>query len=144
MKFPRHAQILRSRFDVAPFAIVLFLLVFFLLLAALLPVPGLRLRLEPPAAANLPGVDAPTVALALDAQGNLYFANRRVSEPELTNQLAAAVAAATAPLTLIIHADKVVTYDQLTHLALLARTAGITNSLLATLPRAEAVPAATP
>ena len=41
------------------------------------------------------------------------------------------------PLTLVIHADKAVTYDQLVHLTLLARDAGIHNALLATLPRSR-------
>ncbi len=42
------------------------------------------------------------------------------------------------PLTLVIHADKSVTYEQLLHLTLLARSPGIgiTNILLATLPTA--------
>ena len=35
MKFPRNARLLRSPFDVAPFAAVFFLLVIFLMLAAL-------------------------------------------------------------------------------------------------------------
>ena len=50
MKFPRSAKILRSQFDVAPFAAVFFTLLIFLLLAALLPVPGLRMSLTPPTA----------------------------------------------------------------------------------------------
>ena len=45
MKFPRNARLLRSPFDVAPFVAVFFLLVIFLMLAALLPTPGLPLRL---------------------------------------------------------------------------------------------------
>ncbi len=44
-------------------------------------------------------------------------------------------------LTLVIHADKTVTEDQLIHLALLARDAGIQNALLATLPRLINAPA---
>ena len=44
------------------------------------------------------------------------------------------------PLTLVIHADKSVTYEQLVHLTLLARDAGITNALLATLPRVVDAP----
>jgi biopolymer transport protein ExbD len=39
------------------------------------------------------------------------------------------------PLTLVIHADASVTYNQLLHLTLLARSVGIRDSLLATLPR---------
>ena len=45
MKFPRHSRLLRSSFDLAPFATVLFLLVMFLLLGAFLPTSGLPLRL---------------------------------------------------------------------------------------------------
>ena len=58
-----------------------------------------------------------------------------VSEAQLNSSLSNAVKISRAPLTLVIHADKSVTEDQLIHLALLARAAGITNALLATLPR---------
>jgi biopolymer transport protein ExbD len=141
MKFPRNAKILRSEFDVAPFAAVFFVVVIFLLLGALMPTPGIRL--QPPTAGDLPGTDQPTVAMAVDAQGNLYFTNGIVTESQLKFALAAAVKSAPEPLTLVIHADKSVTYDQLAHLALLARQPGIgiTNLLLATLPRAEDAPA---
>ena len=137
MKFPRNAKILRSYFDAAPFAAVFFVLVMFLLLAALLPTAGIPL--QPPAAADLPGVDQPTVAVAVDAQGLLYFENQMVTEAQLKTQLAVAARTTHEPLTLVIHADKRVTYEQLAHLALLARAPeiGITNLLLATLPRAE-------
>ena len=139
MKFPRNAKILRSHFDVAPFAAVFFVLVIFLLLGALLPTAGIPL--QPPSAADLPGVDKPTVAIAVDANGQLYFENQLIAEPQLTNRLAAAASASREPLTLVIHADKAVTYDQLAHFVLLARDAGITNTLLATLPRAGVAPA---
>jgi len=45
---------------------------------------------------------------------------------------------ARAPLTLIVHADQSVTYDRLVRLTLLARDAGITNAVFATLPRDDA------
>lgn len=134
MKFPRNAELLHSPFEIAPFASVFFLLVVFLLLAELLPTPGIPFRL--PAASNLPGVDGPTVAVAVDAGGRFYFANQIVSEAQLIPSLSNAVKTARAPLTLVIHADKTVTEDQLIHLTLLARDVGITNALLATLPRA--------
>ena len=135
MKFPRNAKILRSPFEMAPFAAVLFLLVMFLLLAVLLPVQGLRVQLQPPAAGDLPGVDTPTVAVAVDSGGRYYFKNQIVtSEMQLSNDLRAAAGNSRAPLTLVIHADKSVTEDQLIHLALMARAAGIQNALLATLP----------
>ncbi|MEI6077984.1 MAG: biopolymer transporter ExbD [Verrucomicrobiota bacterium] len=135
MKFPRNAKILRSQFDIAPFAAVFFCLVLLLLLGTLLPTVGLPLL--PPSAADLPGATGPLMALAVDAGGQLYFENGKVNETQLTNRFAA-LAATREPLTLIIHADQAVTYGQLAHIVLLARHAGITNSLLATLPRVEA------
>ena len=137
MKLPRTAKILRNQFDVAPFAAVFFALLIFLLLAALLPVSGLRMDLTPPTADDLPGVSQPVVAIAVDSQNRLYFENQLVTEAVLQTSLAAAVKGAREPLTLVIHADKAVSYDALAHLALLARAPeiGITNLLLATLPR---------
>ena len=137
MKCPRTAKILRNQFDVAPFAAVFFALLIFLLLAALLPVSGLRMDLTPPTADDLPGVSQPVVAIAVDSQNRLYFENQLVTEAVLKTSLAAAVKGAREPLTLVIHADKAVSYDALAHLALLARAPeiGITNLLLATLPR---------
>jgi biopolymer transport protein ExbD len=136
MRFPRSAKILRSQFDVAPFAAVFFALLILLLLGGLMPVPGLRVSLQPPTADDLPGVDQPALAVAVDNQGRLYFRNQIVSEPVLKSNLVAAVSNAHEPLTLIIHADKSVSYEELAHLAQLARAPGIgiTNLLLATLP----------
>jgi biopolymer transport protein ExbD len=139
MKFPRNSRLLRSPFDFAPFAAVLFLLVIFLMLGAFAPTSGLPLRL--PVADNLPGTDKPTVTVALDANGRLYFANQIVTEDKLKSELKSAVQKSRAPLTLVIQADKTVTYDQFIHLTLLARDAGIQDALLATLPRATAVSA---
>ncbi len=142
MKFPRTARILRSQFDAAPFAAVFFSLLILLLLAALLPVPGLRMNLQPPAADDLPGVNRPVIALAVDSQNRLFFDNRLVTEKVLRTSLVAAIKGARQPLTLVIHADKSVSYEELAHLALLAREPeagnprlGITNLVLATLPR---------
>jgi biopolymer transport protein ExbD len=136
MKFPRTAKILRNQFDIAPFAALFFCVVMLLMLAALLPVPGLQMSLQPPSAADLPGIAQPAVHVAVDGQGRLYLENQIVSEPVLKTSLAAAVKTAGAPLALVVHADKSVSYDQLTRLALLAREPGIgiTNLLLATLP----------
>jgi|HubBroStandDraft_3_1064219.scaffolds.fasta_scaffold297983_2 biopolymer transport protein ExbD len=136
MRFPRNTRLLRSPFDVAPFAAVFFLLVIFLILAALLPTPGLRL----PLADDLPGTDKPSVAVAVDSSGRFYFANQIVSEAQLKSNLYAAVRNSREPLTLVVHADKAVTYEQLVHLTLLARDAKIQNVLLATLPRVVNAP----
>ena len=142
MKFPRNSKLLRSPFDMAPFAAVFFLLVIFLLLGAFLPTPGFPLRL--PVAANLPGTGGPTVSLAMDADGRCFFENQVMTQAQLAPKLHAAAAASPAPLTLIINADKQVTYDQLIQITLLARDAGITNALLATLPVAGARTAGAP
>jgi biopolymer transport protein ExbD len=135
MKFPRNAKILRSHFDVAPFAAVFFVLLIFLMLGALIPTAGIPL--QPPGADDLPGTDQPPVAMAVDAAGNLYFKNEIVSERVLINSLVVATKSERVPLTLIIHADKTVSYDTLVHLSLLARNCGITNIWLATLPQME-------
>jgi biopolymer transport protein ExbD len=133
MKFPRNTRLLRNPFDVAPFAAVFFLLVIFLMVATLLPTPGIPLQL--PVANDLPGTDKLPLAMAVDSGGRFYFANQLVSEAQLKSDLSAAAKNSREPLTLVIHADKTVTYEQLVHLMLLARDAKITNALLATLPR---------
>jgi biopolymer transport protein ExbD len=144
MKFPRTAKILRSQFDVTPFAAVFFALMILLMLGGLMPVSGLRMDLQPPAAADLPGMNGPTLAIAVDAQNRLYLENQIVTEAVLRTTLAAKAKAAHEPLTLVIHADKLVNYEELAHLALLARSpeAGntnlsITHIVLATLPQAS-------
>ena len=135
MKFPRNAKIIRSHFDVAPFAAVFFVLLIFLMLAGLLPTAGIPLR--PPEARDLPGTDQATIAMAVDANGNLYYQNQIVTERVLANNLMVATNTIHAPITLVIHADKTVSYETLAHLSLLARECGITNALLATLPSVE-------
>ena len=140
MKFPRNTRLLRSPFDVAPFAAVLFLLVIFLMLGALLPVQGLHVELQPPTASDLPGTDKPSVAVAIDSSGRFYFANKIIAENELSDDLAAAEKNSREPLTLVIHADKLVPYEQLVRLTMVAREAGIRDVLLATLPRVISTP----
>jgi biopolymer transport protein ExbD len=132
MRFPRSARILQGRLDAAPFATVLFLLVILLALGSLVYTPGIRL--SPPMAEDLSGTDEPTLSVALDANGSLYFDNQWIDESKLTNELRKAVSASPEPLTLLVHADKRATYDMLLHLAILARQVGITNSRLAALP----------
>ena len=138
MKFPRHSRLLRGPFDMAPFAAVLFLLVIFLMLGALVPISGLPLQF--PVADSLPGTDKPTVTVAVDADGRFYFANQIVAKDKLKSALKTAAQKSREPLTLVIQADKAVTYDQFIHLTLLARDAGIQNALLATLPRVATAP----
>jgi biopolymer transport protein ExbD len=140
MKFPRNAKLLRSPFDVAPFAAVFFLLILFLLLGSLLPAPGLSLNLPGAGAYNLPGTDRPTVSLAIDSSGRMFYASQIVTENQLSDQLRHAVAASRSPLTLIIQADQTNSYGQVVRVALIAGNAGIYNTLLALQPRIVSAP----
>jgi len=133
MKFPRNARIFRGRLDVAPFAAVFFLLAIFLMLASLVYTPGVNLEL--PVADELPGTDKPTIAVAIDGNGRLYFENQLIDEARLTASLRHAVSNSPAPLTLVVQADKAVNYERLIALSLIARDAGIRSAWLATLPR---------
>ena len=136
MKFPRNARIFRGQLDAAPFAAVLFLLVIFLMLGSLVYTPGVLLQL--PVANDLPGTDKPTIAVAIDGNGRLFFENQGIEENQLRGRLRQA-AKQTPELTLLVQADKSVSYDMLMRLTLLARDAGISQAWLATLPRPGAV-----
>lgn len=133
MKFPRNARIFRGQLDAAPFATVLFLLVLFLMLSTRVYTPGVRLQL--PVADNLSGTDKPTVAVAIDGQGRLYFENQMLDSKQLALRLRDLSKGSAEPLTLLVQADRAVTYEQLMQLTLLARDAGINDAWLATLPR---------
>jgi biopolymer transport protein ExbD len=141
MKFPRNARIFRGRLDAAPFAAVFFLLMIFLMLASLVYTPGVHIQL--PVAADLPGTDKPTVQVAIDKSGQLYFENEAKGEQELKDKLIAA-RKKSGELTLVVQADRAVSYEQLLHVVLLARDAGIRDALLATLPQPLSPPAPRP
>jgi biopolymer transport protein ExbD len=142
MRFPRNAKIFKGQLDAAPFAGVFFLLVIFLLLAALIYTPGVRVQL--PEAVSLPGTDHPTLAVALDASGQLFFDNQIIQPAELKARLRDTVKESSEPITLVVRADKSVRYETLIRLTLLAREAGVKEALLATLPRPFEPPAASP
>ena len=141
MRFLRNARIIRGHLDAAPFAAVFFLLVMFMMLGSLVYTPGARIRLQLPEAKDLPGTDRPTVSVAVDADGRLYYENQWIEEAALARRLQAAAKQSPEPLTLVVQADKSVSYEKCLRLALLARDAGIAEALLATLPRAYESPA---
>jgi biopolymer transport protein ExbD len=136
MKFPRNARIFRGQLDAAPFAAVLFLLVIFLMLGSLVYTPGVPLQL--PVANDLPGTDKPTIAVAIDANGRLFYENQSIEENPLRSRLRQAVKQSP-EITLLVQADKAVNYDMLIRLTLLARDAGIAQAWLATLPRPSSI-----
>jgi biopolymer transport protein ExbD len=134
MRFPRHARILRSQLDAAPFAAVFFLLVMFMMLGSLVYTPGARLELRLPQANGMMGTDKPTVSVAIDGDGRLYYQNQWIEENALRSKLKEVASSSAEPVTLVVQADKSVSYERLMHLALLARDARIQEVLLATLP----------
>ena len=140
MRFPRNAKILRGHLEVAPFACVFVLLLMFILMQPNF-VFTTGVRVELPATDALPGTLNPTVVVAVDRVGQLYFANQIVSEPELQSHLASAVAryrAGRQNLTLVVQADKLVPHERLVRLAEVARAAGIREVLQATRPSPHA------
>jgi len=124
--------------DAAPFAIVFFLLVIFMMLGSLLYTPGVHLQL--PVADDLPGMDKPAVQVAIDKSGRYYFASTPVAEAELLEKLKSSVSNSAQPLTLVVMADEAVPWKMLLRLRLLARNAGISDVMLAALPRPIASP----
>ena len=136
MKFPRNARIFRGQLDAAPFAAVFFLLVIFVMLGSLIYTPGVPLQL--PVANDLPGTDKPTVSVAIDGNGRLYYENQSIEETQLRGRLRLAVKNSP-DIALLVLADKAVSYDMLMRLTMLARDAGISQAWLATLPRPSAV-----
>ena len=139
MKFPRNARIFQGRLDAAPFASVLFLLVIFLMAGSLVYTPGVRLQL--PTSIGLPGLDKPSVAVAVDKNGQFYFENQWIEESELRARLSQKAKSAKEPLTLLVRADQEATSEMLVHLTSLAREVGIPQAFLAVLPRPLAEPA---
>ena len=133
MKLPRNAKIFSGQLDAAPFAAIFFLLVLFVLLGLLVYTPGVKINL--PVATDLPGTDQAVVAVAVDQAGKFYFDNQLLSEALLKTRLAAAVKKSAEPLTLLVQADKPVSYETIIHLSLLARDAGMKEAVLATLPQ---------
>ncbi len=132
MKLSRNARLLRTQLDIAPFVCVLFLIILLLLIGGASYKPGVRLNL--PVADNLPGTDKPTIAVAIDSNGRFYFEHRLVEEKQLQADLKREVKRFGAPLVLLMQADEKVPCSVLVHMTMLAREAGISEALLATLP----------
>ncbi len=134
MKLPRRAKILCGLPDAAALACVVFLTVILLMLtSSLVYTPGVRVEL-PPATAPLPGAQHPSVIVALDRSGQLYYQNQLLDEEVLKERLAAEVKRARTGLTLVLQADKAVAYEVIVRVAQLARDAGIKETFLATRP----------
>jgi biopolymer transport protein ExbD len=136
MKYPRNARIFRGQLDAAPFVGVFFLLAIFLILqSSLVFIPGVKVEL--PEAAAMGGTTNPTVVVAVDRNGLVYYGNQVIDDVKLKGELTDLVKkyhALNASLTLVIQADKFVAYDAMVRLGQLAREAGIKEILQATRP----------
>ena len=133
MRFPRNRQIFRGQLDVAAFASVLFLMLIFILLRSqLVFTPGIPIRL--PEAEDMPGVIGRTVVVAVDSSGQYYFDNQLTHERPLRQRLKEKVSESSEPVTLIIQADKSVSWEELSRLGMLARKAGVRDAVIATRP----------
>jgi biopolymer transport protein ExbD len=139
VKFPRNARMFKGQLDAAPFACVLFCLLIFLLLALVVPIPGIPIHL-PDAVPGQTGVEGPRITVALDAggpqnpQGTIYFEEQIIGEQELQRRLTQEVRKYQKPPTLILQADKNATVGQLVNLERLAERAGIKDIHQETLP----------
>jgi biopolymer transport protein ExbD len=133
MRFQRNIKMLRGQLPAAAFITVCFLLLLFFIPGLLVHTPGVHLRL--PTAIGLGGVEGPTIDVAVDPNGRYFFAGELVDAAALRAQLEVAIANSPEPLTLVVHADREVTYEHLLRVTLVGREAGIENALLATLPR---------
>lgn len=141
MKFPQHTRIFRGQLDMAAFAGVFLLLTLFLLLhTSLVFTPGIPINL--PESAALPGTRNPTVFVAVDWNGQIYFEDQAINDDALKEKLRTAVGRSKEPLTLVVLADKETRYDVIVRVGLLARETGIREMLQATRPEAVPVPTA--
>src|SRR5690349_3943279 len=107
MRFPRNARITKGSLEAAPWAAVMFLLVIFIMLCGLLYTPGVRVQL--PLADELPGIDRPSIRVAMDSAGNYYYRNQRVDSNALMQVMTEFAKAAPEKPTLVVEADRLST-----------------------------------
>jgi biopolymer transport protein ExbD len=134
MKFSRNARVFRGQLDLTPVANVLFLLLLFILLnSGMVFTPGVRIELPVAGPETLPGTDRPTVVVAVDQGGQLFFNQQIIPLDQLGAQLTR-MARSQSNLTLVIQSDKRVSYDTVVQLGQLARQAGMQEVLFALRP----------
>lgn len=135
MKFPRNARMLKGHLDFAPFASVLFSLLIFLLLAALILnySPGIQVHL-PAALPGLSGGEGEVLKLAVTADGRLYYDNQPVDEKDLQRKLTQAVRETTGPVTLELYEDTNASTGLQMRVMGLSAAAGISRFVLETQP----------
>ncbi|MHC1763208.1 MAG: ExbD/TolR family protein [Verrucomicrobiia bacterium] len=136
MRLPRNAKIFRGQLDAAPFAGVMFLLLLFVVLQSkLVFTPGIPIDL-PKADADLPGIPGPSVIVAVDRSGQVYYESQAVANlGDLRDRLRAAVRQSRQPLTLEVMVDKSAPLAYWVPVLSLAGEAGMDRALLVTRPQ---------
>ena len=122
MKFARTTRLISGRPDAAPWLCLMVPIAVAAMFHEFLVLPrGLRIE--------LPTADAPVVAapgerfliVAVDAGERLYFENQPITLPELQAALARRAAETNAPRTLLLQADRAVSYGRLGEVSAAAR-----------------------
>ena len=143
MRFPRSIKPFRGQLEIAPFLSVAFLLAILLMFgSSLVFTPGVPIHL--PESSELPGTSNPSLTVAVDAGGRLYFDNQITDEAHLKEKLLAAVDQSKEPLTLIVQMDEQTAHAVTVRLGLLAREVGIKDLLYGTRPQGAPTPIQAP
>ena len=104
--------------------------------------PGIPVHL--PETSELPGTSNPTLIVAVDAAGHLYYENQITDEARLKEKLVAAVDQSKEPITLVVQMDQQAAHGVTVRLGLLAREAGIRDLLYGVRPQTAPVPIQAP
>ncbi len=132
---PGDSRPLQSEINMVPLIdVMLVLLIVFMITAPLLTH---SVNIDLPDASSRPTVEKPeTVALAVDAAGNLFWNNEPIDQATLHERLTAAAARTPQP-ELHLRADQNTRYQKLAELMSSARAAGIEKMGFITAPTAE-------
>jgi biopolymer transport protein ExbD len=104
--------------------------------------PGMRIAL--PVSPDQAGVNTPSVIVAVNANGQVFFENQLVQrDDDLEARLARAASAAREPLTLILRMDRAVAVETFVKLSDMARKAGFAQVVVGTRPTLRPVEAPT-
>jgi len=98
-----------------------------------LETPAMRIAL--PVVPDKPGVNTPSVMVAVNANGQYFYENQLVrKDSDLQAKLAQAASASREPLTLVLKMDREVVVDIFVKLSEMARKAGFVNVVVGTRP----------
>lgn len=102
-----------------------------------------RMEITLPVSPDQPGVNAASVIVAVNANGQVFYENQLVQkDADLESRLMKAAAAAREPMTLILRMDRAVAVETFVKLSDMARKAGFNQVVMATRPALRPVEAA--